>query len=140
MQVLLILSPITNFIINSSCVVELYSSTRFLVFQVSVKGWKNKFSFNSQKLVFKEKRQKWPFFSSFTPNVTVSCMWFDYTHYKEIFSRISLIISEIEGNYRKCCVFWKFVLKIFPPRLLLSCSDFFSDKLDHVHSLVCCFY
>ena len=69
--VLLILSPVTNLNITPSSVVRSYSSTLFLVFQVSIRGWKSKFNFKSQKFVFKEKKHKWPFFSIFTPTFTV---------------------------------------------------------------------
>ena len=79
----------TNLIITPSFVVGFYSSTLFLVFQVSTKGWKGNFSFKSQKLVFKDKKHKRPFFLIFTRNFT------NHTHYKEMFSRISLIISKI---------------------------------------------
>ena len=56
MHVLQILSSITNLIKASSFVLGFYFSKLFLVFQVSVKGWKGNFSFKSQKLVFTEKK------------------------------------------------------------------------------------
>ena len=65
---------LTNLILTSSFLVGFCSSTVFLVFQVSIKGWKGTFSFKSQKLVFKVKKHKWPFFSISTPNFAVSCM------------------------------------------------------------------
>ena len=45
----------TNLIMTSSSVIGFYFSTLFLVFQVSIKGWKGNFSFKSQKLVFFKK-------------------------------------------------------------------------------------
>ena len=105
----------TNLILTSSSVVGFYSSTLFLVYQVSIKNWKGNFSFKSRKLVLKKKKHKWPFFSISNPNFTDSCMWTNHNHQKEIFPRISLIISKIWGNYHKCCVFWKFCFKNFCP-------------------------
>ena len=63
-HVLRTLSQMTNLIITSSFVVGFYSSTLFLVFQVSIKGWKGNFSFKSLKMVFKEKKHKSPFIFS----------------------------------------------------------------------------
>ena len=62
MHILLILSGMTNLIITCSFVVVFCSPALFLVFQVSMKGWKGNFSFTLQKLVFKEKNfsQFWP--------------------------------------------------------------------------------
>ena len=110
MHVLLIVSPMTNMIITSSFVVGSYSLAMFLVFQVSIKVWKGDFSFKSEQLIFKEKKHKWPFFSIFTPNFTVSCMQTNHTHHKEIFPGISLIISKIITNVG---FFGNFLLKIF---------------------------
>ena len=98
----------TNLIITSSFVVGFYSSVLFLVFQVSLKGWKVNFSFKSQKVVFKDKKHNWPFFSIFTPNFTVSCIQINHTHHKEISPRISLIISQM-------FFFWKFCFENFCP-------------------------
>ena len=112
MHVLLILSPMTNLMITSSFVVGFYSSTLFLVFQVSIKGWKGNFSFKSQKLVFKEKKKhKRRFFSIFTPDFTVSCMKTNHTRYKEIVPTISLFLEFKELS--QMLFSWKFCFEIF---------------------------
>ena len=130
MHVLLILNPVTNLIITFSFVVGFYSPTLFLVFQVSIKGWKGNFSYKSQKVVFKEKKHKWLFFSIFTPNSTVLCVQTNHTHYKEIFPRISLIISKAQGNYHKCGVFWKFCFQSFCPLKKSVHKHFILFKID----------
>lgn len=100
----------TNLIVSSSFLAGFYPSTLFLVFQVSDMGCKGNFSLKSQKLVFKDKKHKWPFFSIFTPNLTVSCIQTNHVHYKEIFPRLFPKFNEISTNI---VLLGNFVLKSF---------------------------
>ena len=112
MNVLSILSPMSNFTIASSFVVGFTTSILPLVSWVSIKGWKGNFSFKSQKLVFKEKKKhKRRFFSIFTPDFTVSCMKTNHTRYKEIVPTISLFLEFKELS--QMLFSWKFCFEIF---------------------------
>ena len=116
MYVLLILSPMTNLIIKSSFEVGFYSSALFLVFQVSIKGWKGNFSFKLQKLFFKEKKHKWPFSSIFTPNFTVSCMKTNHTAIfpiKAFFLEFDWLFPKWKEIITNVVFFGNFILKIF---------------------------
>ena len=112
MHILLILSRMTNLIITCSFVVVFCSTALFLVFQVSMKGWKGNFSFTSQKLVFKEKRHKWPFFSILTPNFTVSCIQINHT-LKNFFLEFHWSFPKFKEIITNVVFFGNFVLKIF---------------------------
>ena len=106
-------SPSTNLIIKSTFVVGFYPSTLFLVFQVSVKGWKGNFSFKSQKSVFKKKKQKWPFFQFlFLILLFHLCrpIIFSINKFVSEFHWLFQKIKEIITNF---VFFGNFVLKIF---------------------------
>ena len=105
--VLLILSPVTNLIITSSFVVGFTPQYCF-----RYQGIKVILVLNHKNWFSKRRKHKWPFFSIFTPNFTVSCMQTNHADYKEIFPRISLFqkFKEIITNVVFLeILFWKFL-------------------------------
>ena len=114
MHVLLILSPMTNLIIMSSFMVGFYSSALFLVFQVSIKGWKHNFGFKSQKLLFKGRKHK-DYFSQFVPLIllfhlcrpiilTINKFSWNFDNYFKNLRKLSQMLCFLE------ILFWKFLI------------------------------
>lgn len=105
----------TNLIITSSFVVVVYSWALFLVFQVSIKGWKCNFSFKSWKLVFNEKKHKWSSFSIFIPNFTVWCMQTIIITIN-VFLQLNWLFQKFKKIITNVVFFGKFVLKVLPTK------------------------
>ena len=110
----------TNLIITPSFAVGFYSSTLFLVFRVSIKVWNGNFSFKSQKLVFKERKHKWPFFSIFSAYLTVSYVKTNHFTTKKYFLEFSSLFENLRKLSQMLCFleisfgsFGNFILEVF---------------------------
>ena len=103
----------TNLIITSSLEIGFYSSALFLVFQVSIKSWKGNFSCKSQKLIFKDKKYKWPFFSIFTPNLLLQVCRPIILTVNKFFLEFHWLFRKFKEIITNVVFFGSFVSKIF---------------------------